>query len=133
MPPLQVRDLPQEIYEPLKHVAELERRSLAQQTIVALEYFLEHHEIAHGKVVEKHEGNPAPFTPFERDGITYMVDPSETPNQRKKRLEEVFARIAARPPLPMPSGYSSTADLIREMREERTDQIVSATKEDPWQ
>ena len=37
MPTLQVRDLPEHIYEALKKAARDERRSLSQQAIVALE------------------------------------------------------------------------------------------------
>jgi antitoxin FitA len=36
MPTLQVRDLPQELYNRLSYLAEKEHRSLAQQTIVLL-------------------------------------------------------------------------------------------------
>jgi len=36
MPVLQVRDLPQEIYNKLNYLAEKEHRSLAQETIVLL-------------------------------------------------------------------------------------------------
>ena len=133
MPPLQVRELPQNIYEEFKRVSELEHRSLAQQTIVALEYFLEHHVIKDGKVVERGATNPVPFVPFERDGVTYMTDPNETPEQRRTRLEALFERINSRPPLPVLNGYSSVAEMIREMREERTDQILRAVEEGPWQ
>ena len=36
MPSLQVRDLPEHIYQALKKAAEAERRSLSQQAIIAL-------------------------------------------------------------------------------------------------
>jgi hypothetical protein len=36
MPLLQVRDIPQELYETLSRVAKMENRSIAQQTIVLL-------------------------------------------------------------------------------------------------
>jgi antitoxin FitA len=36
MPSLQVRDLPEEIYQALKRAAQAEHRSLSQQAIVAL-------------------------------------------------------------------------------------------------
>ena len=133
MPPLQVRDLPNHIYEPFKRMAELEHRSLAQQTIVALEHYLEDHEIVNGKVVDKRAAAPAPFVPFERDGITYMVDPNETPEQRKARLAELFERIDKLPKLDIPDDFPSVVDMIREMREERTDRILKAVEEGPWQ
>ncbi len=37
MPTIQVRNLPQPIYDQLKHRAEKERRSIAQQVVVLLE------------------------------------------------------------------------------------------------
>jgi hypothetical protein len=36
MPSLQVRDVPEELYETLARVAQVEKRSIAQQTIVLL-------------------------------------------------------------------------------------------------
>ena len=41
MPNLQVRDLPENIYNQIKELAEKERRSITQQTIVLLEKALE--------------------------------------------------------------------------------------------
>ncbi len=132
MPPLQVRDLPQDLYEQFKRITELEHRSLAQQTIVALEYYLENHEVRNGKVVEKGPAAPAPFVPFERDGVTYMVDPNETPEQRRARLDALFERIRSRTLLPVPEGYESIADMLRQEREARTDRILEAVEEGPW-
>ena len=132
MPPLQVRDMPQELYDSFKHITELEHRSLAQQTIVALEYYLENHEIRGGKVVEKSAVRPQPFVPFEKDGVTYMVDPNETPEERKARLEALFARIEALPKIELPDDYPSVVDIIREEREARTDRILRALEEGPW-
>lgn len=135
MPPLQVRDLPQELYEDFKRITELEHRSLAQQTIVALEYYLENHEVRDGKVVEieRTPAAPTPFVPFERDGITYMVDPNETPEQRKARLEALFERINKLPKLELPDDFPSVVDIIREEREARTDRILAAVEGAAWQ
>ena len=142
MPALQVRELPDEIYERLKAVAEAEHRSLAQQTIVALEHFLDTHEIIDGKVVAKvpttapaiavASAAPQPFVPFERDGITYMTDPNETPEQRKARVDAIFERIAELPKIEVPDDFPSTAELIRQGWEERTDRILKAVEEGPW-
>ena len=41
MPTLQVRDLPDEIYQKLSYLAEKEHRSLAQETIILLKEGLE--------------------------------------------------------------------------------------------
>ena len=42
MPILQVRDVPQELYEKLRYLAEKEHRSLAQETIVLLNESVDH-------------------------------------------------------------------------------------------
>ncbi|WP_270297914.1 ribbon-helix-helix domain-containing protein [Eggerthella sinensis] len=47
MPALQVRDFPDELYEQLKAYAASQHRSVAQQTIVAVEQMLEHPEATH--------------------------------------------------------------------------------------
>ena len=134
MPPLQVRDLPQDLYESFKEITELEHRSLAQQTIVALEYYLENHEIRDGKVVERRAAQPKqPFVPFERDGVTYMVDPNETPEERKARLTALFDHIKSLPKIELPDDFPSIVEIIREEREARTDRILKAVEEGPWQ
>ena len=46
MPLLQVRNFPAELYERLRHQAQAERRSVAQQTVVLLEQALEDGESA---------------------------------------------------------------------------------------
>ena len=48
MPALQVRDFPEDLYEKLKEVAAREHRSVAQQTIVAVEAMVSG-ECAHAK------------------------------------------------------------------------------------
>lgn len=133
MPPLQVRDMPQDLYESFKEITELEHRSLAQQTIVALEYYLKNHEIRDGKVVEKNTTARQPFVPFERDGVTYMTDPNETPEERKARLTALFDHINSLPKLNLPEGFPSVVEMLREEREARTDRILKAVKEGPWQ
>ena len=134
MPPLQVRDLPQDLYEEFKRITEFEHRSLAQQTIVALEYFLENHEVRNGKVVETEHApiSPASFMAFEHDGITYMTDPNETFEQRKTRLDALFDRIGRLPTVELPPGFPSTAEIIREERDARTGRILHAAEEGPW-
>jgi len=44
MPLLQVRDIPQDLYEKLSQVAEAENRSIAQETIVLLKKALNYKE-----------------------------------------------------------------------------------------
>ena len=47
MPALQVRDFPDDLYEQLKAYAASQHRSIAQQTIVAVEQMLEYKRRAH--------------------------------------------------------------------------------------
>ena len=132
MPPLQVRDLPQDLYDEFKRITILEHRSLAQQTIVALEYYLENHEVRNGKVVDKN-ASKQPFVPFEKDGVTYMADPNETLEERKARLTALFDHIKSLPKLELPDDCPSVVELIREEREARTDRILKAVEEGLWQ
>ena len=47
MPALQVRDFPDDLYEQLKTYAASQHRSVAQQTIVAVEQMLAHQDASH--------------------------------------------------------------------------------------
>ena len=132
MPPLQVRDLPQEIYEPFKQMTELEHRSLAQQTIVALEYYLANHEIQDGKVIEKGQGRVGLFTPFERDGVVFMTDPNAGSAAHRARLQALFDEISELPTPEDPDGSSTVAELIREERDSRAERVLQAVEEGPW-
>ena len=49
MPLLQVRDFPLDLYEQLKELAETERRSLAQQTVVMIRNSLETPEFSQAR------------------------------------------------------------------------------------
>ena len=101
MPALQVRDFPQDLYDGLKRCAEAEHRSLAQQTIQAVEEMLK---------ARSEASVQRPTSIFEPD----------TEEARLKRIEErkaLFARIkknAASFPADMPD----VAEMCRECDEE---------------
>jgi hypothetical protein len=96
MPALQVRDFPADLYEKLRESAKREHRSIAQQTIVAVDSFL--------------------------NGSRSNMDPQETEDEIQARIrkrEEVFARISELPPLIVPEGFPTDVEIIREMRDSR--------------
>lgn len=101
MPALQVRDLPQDLYDKLKYRAEREHRSLAQQTIVAIEEHL------------GGEGLPAASN---ANGLRLINSEAE----RKARIErrrQVFERIDKLPHFEQPEDFPSIVELIHEGRE----------------
>ena len=109
MPALQVRDLPQNVYDALSASAERDHRSLAQQTTYILEQYL----MGDGR--RFHAEPRAPLAPsFETD---------EEIAARAERKRQVFARIEARGPLRVPDDFPDVVELIREGREERDARI----------
>ncbi|HBO61199.1 MAG TPA: argininosuccinate lyase [Olsenella sp.] len=99
MPALQIRDLPQGLYDELKLRAEREHRSLAQQATVAIEEHLR------------------------------MVPPAEQPARQLTEEEErqariakrkaIFARIDAMPKAEIPEDFPTPEEIIRELRDSR--------------
>lgn len=106
MPALQVRDLPQDLYDKLKARAEREHRSLAQETIVAIERHVD----------------PA-MRPDEMPARFRLVDEEAERQARIARRRRVLEEIAAMPPSIVPDDFPSPAELIREGRRERDDRL----------
>lgn len=106
MPALQVRDLPQDLYDKLKARAEREHRSLAQETIVAIE--------RHVDSATRPDEMPARFR---------LVDEEAERQARIARRRRVLEEIAAMPPSIVPDDFPSPAELIREGRRERDDRL----------
>lgn len=104
MPALQVRDLPQDLYERLKERAELEHRSLAQETIVAIESYV-------GRSERARCANTAP--------AFRLVDVEAERQARIARRRRVLEQIASMPPSVVPDDFPSPAELIREDRDAR--------------
>ena len=113
MPALQVRDCPIEIYEALQARAAKEHRSMAQQTIVAL---------------EEHLQNP-PRQPvrFAENEYAWMDGDAEERRARAERKKKVFERIDklnATYDIPKMSS-EELVQIRRNSWEERTDHILS--------
>ena len=119
MPALQVRDFPDDLYEQLKAYAASQHRSIAQQTIVAVEQMLEAADAQHywdGHDLHRLERRPRYFD-------------FDTEAKRAARIEkrkELFAEIDKMEW----SGPQPTADeivaMIHEGMEERDRAILEA-------
>ena len=96
MPALQVRDFPEELYNALRERARIEHRSIAQQTIVAVQSYL-----------------------YEPNGNRGMTAEDYEIQQRIAKRKALFERINARPPLILPEGFPTPEELIREDRDSR--------------
>lgn len=122
MPALQVREFPDDIYEELKAAAAREHRSIAQQTIICVERFLQEASARERKI--ENEGcwhRVTPHSPYQQD---------ESTREREARItkrRETFRRIDALPKLDLPNGALGPVDIIRGMREERDTQILGTS------
>lgn len=86
MPALQVRDFPDELYEQLKDYAASQHRSIAQQTIVAVEQMLETSNVSHywdGKALHRVVRQPR----------MYDFDTEAARAARIEKRKELFAEI----------------------------------------
>ncbi len=80
MPTLQVRDLPEEIYEALKRAARAEHRSLTQQAIIALAKGLRldiDHRDRRNKLLSEWEQSPL-HTPKDIDVTSWVRTDRDT-------------------------------------------------------
>ncbi len=108
MPALQVRDFPPDLYAQLKERAELEHRSIAQQTVVAVESYL------HQTGTQERK----PFTLVQGEGLT-----------RAQKRQRVYDKIDGLPKLEIPEGFPSDVELLRQCRQERDLQLMDAIGE----
>jgi len=96
MPALQVRDFPEELYEELRVFAQQEHRSIAQQTIVAVQDYLTR---------QKADDEPS------RKASAYI--------DHRERRRKVIERINSLPPFEVPEGFPTPQEIIRELRDSR--------------
>ena len=94
MPTLQVRDLEQDLYDRLAAYAKQERRSIAQQTVVFIEQGLD------GEMRRKPQ---------------WKIREEERIAKRREFLQS----LSERPPHIVPDDFPSTAELVREDRDNR--------------
>lgn len=115
MPALQVRDFPDDLYEQLKTYAASHHRSIAQQTIVAVEQMLKAADAFHywdGEQLYRVAAKPRMFD----------YDTEAARAARIKKRKELFAQIEANK-ADYPDDMPSAVEIVREMREERDCQI----------
>ena len=118
MPALQVRDFPDDLYEQLKAYAASQHRSIAQQTIVAVEQMLEAADAQHywdGHDLHRLERRPRYFD-------------FDTEAKRAARIEkrkEGIEFIDNKTEYDEQEDSADTVELIRQGREER-DAIIDA-------
>ena len=94
---LQVRDFPEDLYEELKVVAKKEHRSIAQQTIVAVQYYL--------------------LNKDERGSLEAVEKVRSIAEQ--ERWSKALKRIDNLPRVDVPDGFPTIVELIREDRDSR--------------
>ncbi|MEG0790172.1 MAG: argininosuccinate lyase [Gordonibacter sp.] len=112
MPALQVRDFPDDLYEQLKSYAASQHRSIAQQTIVAVEEMLAAQNTSHywdGGTLHRVASRPR-YLDFDTEAQRA---------ERIKKRKELFAEIHALPKIELPDDFPSVAELVRQGREER--------------
>lgn len=108
MPALQVRDMPDDVYESLKLWAARDRRSVAQEAVVAIESY----------VASRAQGQEGCL-------VLPMAEPSMNESAAaRSRRQAAFDRIHARGSLELPEGYADASALVREVREERDDCLM---------
>ena len=135
MPALQVRDFPDDLYAELKSCAAEEDRSISQQTVHILREYLKAHKRLAGRsdwmVVPKTEvqtsvlGGGAHSSPKRE---SYYCD-TATEAERQARIEKrrkIFEEIEAFQHPEIPDDFPSPAELVRQGREERDEQIFAA-------
>lgn len=135
MPALQVRDFPDDLYAELKNCAAEEDRSISQQTVYIVREYLSARKRLGTDVVwtvvpktEVHAsglGSSASSSPKRE---SYYCD-TATEAERQARIEKrrkIFEEIEAFQHPEIPDDFPSPAELVRQGREERDEQIFAA-------
>ncbi|MEA5020127.1 MAG: argininosuccinate lyase [Gordonibacter sp.] len=120
MPALQVKDFPADLYEELRACAVVQDRNISQQTVHIVREYLRAYRQAGSSA--SWVVRPAIDRPDAQLCAKSCVD--ETPEERIERRRKVFEAIDAMPKFEVPDDFPEPAELIRQMREERDDQIV---------
>ena len=125
MPTLQVRDIPQDLYDDLKARAAAEKRSITQETIVLLTTALRASEPGVRDAqpqLQPYEEPPAPGTrkvSYEDALAGWQYPSDETREERIARRKKLFEEIAKLPKIDLPEGFPTPEEIVREMRDSR--------------
>lgn len=122
MPALQVKDFPNDLYEELRECATAQDRNISQQTVHVLREYLRAYR--QGGNSASWVVRPAVEQPETPPRVKSRAE--ETPEERIERRRKAFEAIDAMPKFEVPDDFPEPAELIRQMREERTEQITSA-------
>ncbi len=128
MTALQVRDFPDQLYDRLKDYAAEHHRSVAQQTIVAVEQMLSTDDDrletsanldSYGENTRSLKGSASGSQKNVPHG--FEIETEEERAARIAKRKALLERIMSRPALELPEGFPSDAELIREDRDHRFD------------
>ena len=120
MPALQVKDCPDDVYQRLRRCAVEEKRSISQQALTIIEDFLDARDSGKARC-----GAVNQDAAFSADGVSrfaanrvcrYSNERDETDYLARRR--EAFARLSKLPSVPVTEKSPSTAEILRQIREE---------------
>lgn len=125
MPALQVRDCPEDLYEELKLYALRDDRSLAQQTLHVLKCYVAEQR----KAPCAQSDDVASFGVHSganlQSSAGFSVEPQDEIERRQEKRHRIFASFDVDSSkrsggvVPLPEGYDSSANMVRDMRENR--------------
>ena len=123
MPPLQVKDCPQDVYEKLRECAQRDNRSMAQQTLTILQEYLGMREASSGldawTTQSKRSMESSPLGGhIDPRGTSYLHE--DTSSDYLTRYKETLKRIDALPTVPVTKTRPRADILLAEIREEET-------------
>ncbi len=132
MPALQVKDFPSSLYEELRLCAIASDRSISQQTVHIIREYLEAYRRKSG-LMDVGAAPSERFGELRRAPVNYeaahsaMID-REGAEERTERRKRVFERIDSLPKFEVPDDFPDVVEIVHQMREERTDQLVPELK-----
>lgn len=106
VPPLQVKDCPEDVYERLRRCAREENRSIAQQALTIVEDYLNARDKSEATAASRQMRIPSPSV-TQHDETDYLA-----------RRRKAFERIAALPPLPITKQAPSSVEILAQIRME---------------
>ena len=109
MPPLQVRDCPEDVYERLRVCAAEENRSIANQALTIIQDYLDARKA--GQLDAMRVPGRAGVAVVRRSAKGAEVDYAE-------RHRRVFERITSRPPIPVSEDRPRADVMLAQIREE---------------
>lgn len=105
MPPLQVKDCPTDVYERLRQCAQEENRSISQQALTIIEDYLSMRD------------NGA-FLPRSNHGLASLPQPPQERVAYGEKRRRALERINSYSAIPITDELPSSAELIRQIRDE---------------